>query len=368
MNSLEINRHNHHMNYLNNISTKNIVAIKRNPLRYIDQDNFGERVQEKNNYLLYVSGNQKSYYELNPQETQFKSKEKHNPKLYNNKSFISSYKTKIQKNYIIPKNPFQDNILDISENYGFKETRNIKDTKNKNVTTLNDTQTTKPKKEMVNLNNLNNLNKKSKINKIKKNENKIPLKKNSERNYRLKEIKVNKSTDNILRRKTNYKIKINNETMPNNHKSKAIRVTKDKNGNLKEIYQRKYVPKNEYINNIQHLYINNNNYGEKSHEPSYFFKNNNFNCNFYNIYNYESKSANNNGNINNKNKNGYFINNNYECNGYDLNNNYGFYKQEIFVDDESKNIECPIHKNISIVVHKNRHNNNNKNQIYKNYK
>ena len=33
---------------------------------YIDQDNFGERVQEKNNYLLYVSGNQKSYYELNP--------------------------------------------------------------------------------------------------------------------------------------------------------------------------------------------------------------------------------------------------------------------------------------------------------------
>ena len=221
---------------------------------------------------------------------------------------------------------------------------------------------------MVNLNNLNNLNKKSKINKIKKNENKIPLKKNSERNYRLKEIKVNKSTDNILRRKTNYKIKINNETMPNNHKSKAIRVTKDKNGNLKEIYQRKYVPKNEYINNIQHLYINNNNYGEKSHEPSYFFKNNNFNCNFYNIYNYESKSTNNNGNINNKNKNGYFINNNYECNGYDLNNNYGFYKQEIFVDDESKNIECPIYKNISIVVHKNRHNNNNKNQIYKNYK
>ena len=101
MNSFEINRHNHHMNYLNNISTKSIVAIKRNPLRYIEQDNFGQRVQEKNNYLLYVSGNQKSYYELNPQETQFKSKEKHNPKLYNNKSFISSYKTKIQKNYII---------------------------------------------------------------------------------------------------------------------------------------------------------------------------------------------------------------------------------------------------------------------------
>ena len=35
------------MNYLNNISTKTIVDIKRNPIRYIDQDNFGERVQEK---------------------------------------------------------------------------------------------------------------------------------------------------------------------------------------------------------------------------------------------------------------------------------------------------------------------------------
>ena len=71
-----------------------------------------------------------TYYELNPQETQFKSIEKHNPKLYNNKSFISSYKNKNKKNYIIPRNHFQDNILDISENYGFKETRNIKDTKN----------------------------------------------------------------------------------------------------------------------------------------------------------------------------------------------------------------------------------------------
>jgi len=95
MNSFEIN--NQHMNYLNNIGTKNIVAIKRNPLRYIAQNNFGERVQEKKNYLLYVSGNQKSYYELNPQETQFKSKEKNIKKLHNNKSFIT-YRNKIKNN------------------------------------------------------------------------------------------------------------------------------------------------------------------------------------------------------------------------------------------------------------------------------
>ena len=350
MNSFNINEHNHHMNYINNISTKNIVAIKKNPLRYIAQDNLGERVQEKKNYLLYVSGNQKPYYELNPQETQFKSKEKNNKKLYNNKSFIS-YRNKIQNNYIIPKYPIQDSILDISENYGFKETRNIKDNKNKNTATLHDNNKTLPNKK---------INKVNKINKIKNKIYQNPLNQNSERNYRLKIIKANKSTDNILRRKTNYKITINNESVPNNHKSKVIRVTKDKNGNLKEIYQRKYVPKNEYINNIEHLYINN--YGEKSHEPNYYFKNNNFNCNFYNIYNYESKSTSNN-NINNKNR--YFINNNYECNGYDLNNNYRFYNQEIFGDDESKNIECPIHKNISIVVHKNRHNNN---QMYMPYK
>ena len=41
---------------------------------------------------------------------------------------------------------------------------------------------------------------------------------------------------------------------------------------LKEIYQRKYVPKNEYINNIQHLYINNNNYGEKSPDRKEHFQ------------------------------------------------------------------------------------------------
>ena len=347
MSYFNINRHNHHMNYLNNISTKTIVDIKRNPIRFIDQDNFGEKVREKKNYLLYASGNQKSYYELNHKETQFKSKEKNNNKLYNNKSFIS-YRNKNQINYnshIIPKYPNQDDILDISDNYGYKETCNIKNNKNKNVVTLNDTQKTKPKKE---------------INKIKKKGNKINqnlCKQNSERNYRLKITKVNKSTDNILRRKTNYKITINNDTMPNNHKSKVIRVTKDKNGNFKEIYQRKYVPRNEYINNIQHLYINN--YGEK-HEPNYYFKNNNFNCNFYNIYNYECKST-----SNNNNKNRYFINNNYECNGYDTNNTYGFHKQEIFLDDESKNIECPLYKNISIIVHKNRHN---KNQMYLPYK
>ena len=315
-------------------------------MRYIAQNNFGERVQEKKNYLLYVSGNQKSYYELNPQETQFKSKEKNNKKLYNNKSFIT-YRNKIKNNYIIPEHFNQDNILDVSENYGYKETRNIKDKENNNIKTLYDNQKTQPQR----------------ISKIKNTENKIyqnALKHNSERNYKIKVIKANKSTDNILRRKTNYKITINNETMPNNHNSKVIKVTKDKNGKLKEIYHRKYVPKNEYINNIEHLYINN--YGEKSHEQNYYFKNNNFNCNFYNIYNYENNSNSNNNNIR---KNKYFINNNYESNGYDFNNNYGFFRQEICGDDESKNIECPIHKNISIVVHKNRHINN---QMYMPYK
>ena len=349
MNSFEVN--NQHMNYLNNIGTKNIVAIKRNPMRYIAQNNFGERVQEKKNYLLYVSGNQKSYYELNPQETQFKSKEKNNKKLYNNKSFIT-YRNKIKNNYIIPEHFNQDNILDVSENYGYKETRNIKDKENNNIKTLYDNQKTQTQRETMH-----------KINKIKNTENKIyqrALNQNSERNYKIKVIKANKSTDNILRRKTNYKITINNETMPNNHNSKVIKVTKDKNGKLKEIYLRKYVPKNEAINNIEHLYINN--YGEKSHEPNYYFKNNNFNCNFYNIYNYENKSTSNNNNIK---KNKYFINNNYESNGYDFNNNYGFFRQEICGDDESKNIECPIHKNISIVVHKNRHINN---QMYMHYK
>ena len=349
MNSYKIN--NQQMNYLNNIGRKNIVSTKRNLMRYINKDDFGERVQETKNYLLYASGNQKSYYELNPQETQFKSKEKNNRKIYHNKSFIS-YRNKIQNNYIIPNRLNQDNILDISENYGYKETRNIKDNdENLKAITLHNNKKIIPKKESQTAYNIKNKDYK-KYNR--------DLNLHSERNYGLKIIKVNKSTDNILKRKKNYKITINNETMPNNHKSKVIKVTKDKNGKLKEIYQRKNVPRIEYINNIEHLYINN--YGEKSHEPLYYFKNNNFNCNFYNIYNYESKSTRNN---NDTNKNVYFINNNYESNGYNLNNNYGCYNQEICGDDESKNIECPLYRNISILVHKNRSKLNQKYRPYK---
>ena len=58
-----------------------------------------------------------------------------------------------------------------------------------------------------------------------------------------------------------------------------------------------------------------------------------------------------------KNKNKYFINNDYESNLFESNNlNKTFgYNKVIFDDEESKCIECPLHGNISIVIHKNPH-------------
>ena len=338
---------NKHMNYLNNIGTKHIVSLKKKP-RKTEGKNFGELIQQKKNYILYASGNQKSYYELYPKETQFKSsksKDKNNNiiksklknknQIYHNKSFIS-YRN--NDNYIIH-DPFEsENILQSSENYGYKETRNVKHINpNLNVITVHDEQNQEffPQREAHTVNIIKDRN----IKIYKRDFNQY-----SERNQGIRIVKESKSTDNIVRRKGNYRIQINKEPIPNNHKSKIVKITKKKNGEIREIYQRKYAKKNNNINNnnnITHCYINN--FGEKSFDSYKYYRNNE---NYYfkndNIYNYNNSS-------NNRNK--YFINNNYESNGYNLKNKFG-YNKEIFGDEESKNIECPIHGNIAIVVHK----------------
>ena len=114
------------INKVNNVGRKNIVSLKRDPKVFNKYTHFGEKIQETRNYILYASGNQKSYYEFFPKETQFKS---HTKKplnnLYNNKSCANLKNKKL--NY--PMNIHDvsnEKILNISENYGYKETYNIK--------------------------------------------------------------------------------------------------------------------------------------------------------------------------------------------------------------------------------------------------
>ena len=316
-----------------NVGKKTIINVKRKPNNFNKNTHFGEKIQETNNYLLYSSGNQKSYYELFPQESRLYQK-KANNKLFNNKSFIIN---KNINNYFKPpkktnkKDP--NKILNISENYGYKETLNIKnnDPSLKGLT-LHD---------MLQENQENQTNPSKKITQTMKviNNNvkvwKRDFNQYSERNQGIRFIKENKSSDNIKKRKTNYRIKINNEAKPNNHKSKVVRMTKLNQGILREIYQKKYVKKNEYINynynNIVPCYISK--YTKNSQEP---------------IRYYDAIR---------ENKNNYFINNDYESNEYlndNINKTFGCNNISCG-DEESKNIECPIHGNISIVIHKNPH-------------
>lgn len=297
------------VNYINNISRKNIIATKSEPFFHL-----GEKIQETKNYVLYVSGNKKPYYEFCPKETQFKALNNKNKILFNNKSFIN-YRNR--NNYLIDNPMKHDKILNSSENYGYKETLNMKNNdQNLKPLTIHDNQIILPMEENST---------------IKKIGNNVRIYRRdfhpySERNQGIRIIKESKSTDNILKRKSNYRIKINNETMPNNHKSKVIKITKLESGQYKEIYQKKYVKKREYINNIVPCYISK--YGKKNYETS-------------RIYNKEN------------NTNRYFINNNYESNKNNNNLNKTFCCNNlIFGDEESKNIECPIHGNISIVIHK----------------
>ncbi len=68
-----------------NVGKKTIINVKRKPNNFNKNTHFGEKIQETNNYLLYSSGNQKSYYELFPQDAKIKLSKKN----ANNKLFLS---------------------------------------------------------------------------------------------------------------------------------------------------------------------------------------------------------------------------------------------------------------------------------------
>lgn len=323
-------RYKDNINKINNTTRKNIVSVKIKPRNNNAENSFGGKIREKNNYTLYVSGN-KPYYFLYPKEIQFKvNKDKNPKKLQNNKSFII-YRDKNHNNYLNPIT--SENILDISENYGYKESRNVTyDDKNKKIQTSNNIKENSSKMDSKTTNIIKNYNN---LKIFKRDFNKY-----SENNQGIKIIKADKSSDNLLKNRINYRLKINNEAIPNNHKSKIIKVAKTKEGYLKEIYQKKYVKQNNYMNYTgQPKTIKD--YYEEDSEPIKYYRYNN------NITNYNINSSK---NQNFKNK--YFINNNYDCNEYNFKNNY-IYNNEVFGDDESKNITCPLHGNISMLIHKN---------------
>ena len=226
-------RYKDNINKINNTTRKNIVSVKIKPRNNNSENSFGGKIREKKNYTLYVSGN-KPYYFLYPQETQFKvNKDKNAKKLQNNKSFIN-YRSKNHNNYL---NPITSgDILDISENYGYKESRNVTyDDKNKKIQTSNNIKENSSKMDSKTTNIIKNYNN---LKIFKRDFNKY-----SENNQGIKIIKADKSSDNLLKNRINYRLKINNEAIPNNHKSKIIKVAKTKEGYLKEIYQKNMLNK-----------------------------------------------------------------------------------------------------------------------------
>ena len=331
---------NQYMNYLNNIARKNIVYFRRTPINYDKNTYYGEKVKESKNYILFASGNQKSYYEFLPCEMHFKLSDN---SLKNNLSYIKNKTTNNNNNnnksfdpVIARKRKERPKILKSADNYGYKEIKNIKNyNPNIKMITKHDMETDKSPDKYNNTKYTN-------IQMHKKN-----TSRNVDRNQGFKILQENKSCDNIIHR-SKYRYKINNEYNRNNHKSKIVKITRNNKGNLKQIYQKKYIKKNECEN--EPLYIAN--YGENSEN------------------NYEAKTIQNYGI-----RNYYYINNNYD--EYDGSNNNrkndignesieDIYDENNFNEEVTKNIQCPIHGNISIIVHRKPSKLNKKNiNIYK---
>ena len=122
MSSLKIT--NQTLNYSNKNNNYNSNSPKRNirpPSNLYNKINYGSKIREKNNYILYVSGcgYEKPLYEECQKGIPIKSLRNKND--MSNNCYI--YKNK--RNYTEYEED-NDNLLSSSDNYRYKETKNIK--------------------------------------------------------------------------------------------------------------------------------------------------------------------------------------------------------------------------------------------------
>ena len=412
MNSYQITNPNN-LNYINNKVNNNILSPKRksqSPLIYHNNKiNYGEKIQEKNNYILYVSG---SGY----QRPQYEQRQKKIKIINNVYDYDYDNQININKNinYNIYEEEDNNNILSSSDNYKYKETKNIKvNNPNLKVVTIHK-RLGSPRHSQI------NIPKKNKKLKIKKVENTFSQKEynpsrkiNINDNEQIKILRENKSArylepinkrnyfenfsfnpqnngeiiQEIIQNDDNNEYNYNNYNNYNNNRiiNEDSQIETAKNGDyfIKVTTKRKEVEPNNYNNqneNENYDYINKNGKIIKVIRNNGYLCNNEENCDIY---------QKNNLNRNRDENEPYYIGNygegeeeNYES-SVKYNNNYRFrdieeyeqdeylnqkymnrenkygynnYNQENeYVDDirDIKSIECPLHGKISIIIHKN---------------
>ena len=406
MSSLKIT--NQTLNYSNKNNNYDSNSPKRNirpPSNLYNKINYGSKIREKNNYILYVSGcgYEKPLYEECQKGIPIKS--------LRNKYDMSNncYIYKNKRNYTEYEED-NDNLLSSSDNYRYKETKNIKrENPNLKILTIHERLGSPRRCEYIYN---QKRNKKLKINKAENiywnrefspNENKRI---NINNNEQIRIIRENKSYDNLQSfKKQKYFEKsfhnqrerdgegeliqeiiepdndyYNNNKMINEYPPQ-IETTKNGEYFIKVTKKRKEINNNEYNDNNKFIKINKNNeplYNEEDNEiyrKKYITKNKYekepyYIGNYGDEENYESmrqyKENEENEDINDRyiireeyntqeddyiyqNKNQMDINS-MGYKGYDKYNKEKEYFEDI---NEIKKIECPLHGKISIIIHKN---------------
>ena len=387
------------INYISNNTNNNIISPKRiskSPLIYHNNRiNYGEKIQEKKNYLLYVSSSG------------------HRPK-YEKRQKIKKYENKINLNKNLNYNLYEEeeednNILSSSDNYKYKETKNIKmENPNYKIITIHKRLGSPRQSQRI------NSPKKSKKIKIKKIENMFWQKEyapshhhiNTNKNEKIRILRESKSSDYfqpIKKRIQNDDNNDYNEYTYNNYRiineDSHIETTKDGDYFIKITKKRKEIQPNNYnnYNNRNVKYINKNGkhikvirYNEPLYANEENFRNynkkyinrNNYENEPYYIGNYGEEGDNYESSVKYNKKNNYkyqeneeyvqeeqedneFQNQKYmnmeDDNEYEYDNNiiYNQEDQEYLDDIKSiKDIVCPLHGKISIIIHKNPFNNN----------
>lgn len=378
MNSLQITNQN--MNYISKNENSSIVFHKRSksPLNMGQKYNYGEKVREKNNYTLYVSG---QGYER-PQYEERQKGIKIIKNRYDNLKYNLNQKNKIIKIYNEEEN---NNIISTSDNYRYKETKNIKNgNPNLKIVTIHKGS---PRKQII-------YSPKSKKLKFKKEENCY-----TDREYgeQIRVLRQNKSSDYFqsLKHKKFYENNFENE---NDGEYIQEIIEPDNNYDYNNIYNNKIINEDPYSHietkkdgdyfikvtttrkevdpykNQNFLY-----HKDKGGKVIKIIKDNQENCSIYHRKNlkrgnyenepyyignygeednYDLYNVNNNNRFKEEEKYSYIANNGYRNRIYKNERENDDYECNINDDQENedigdiKDIQCPLHGKISIIIHK----------------
>ena len=354
-----------HQIYNQNANNKG-QNISKSPINSFHRYQYGEKL-EKDNYSLYVSG---SGYE----------------KKENNRPQEEKQVKKVMKKYHNFNQDNKNDILSSSDNYGFKEIKNLKGENNNNERQQHSIDSTNNRKRIITINKGDNVF----IKGTKSPKRRIITKyinRKMNKNAQIKPLHQNKSFDCLIPKNRIQKIYqetikpsraiYDNDYYPDNNGEIVteeirregdyfIKITtkrKELDPNIIQpinkqnfihdkfgVYQKKYIPKKR--NNLQNIptyyYIENN---ENNNEQVKFRERGN-----YNKYKYMDKYEQ---NINDERKEDYYEDNynnmnSREFNGYERSIN-GHEDKFFNLDDIKgiKNIECPLHGRISFVIHDN---------------